>query len=185
MTTPPRYAPGQPLPPYAFVPGHNPHPKRDPQGHMHGVPEPTPPPMDPDDPMASEAFLFGVDLFNRGFYWESHVWWEGLWHAHGRRGDMADLLKGLIRLAAAGVKAKGGKATGLREHALAAAGLFRGLAQRHHQLAGIGLKRLAAVGEEAAARADALAKRGAQRAAALEIALTIPPAPLRGRKEAT
>ncbi len=32
----------------------------------------------------------GVDLFNHGYYWESHEEWESLWHAAGRRGVVAD-----------------------------------------------------------------------------------------------
>ena len=33
-------------------------------------------------------------LFNAGYYWEAHEVWEGLWHAYGRRGATADVLKG-------------------------------------------------------------------------------------------
>jgi hypothetical protein len=46
----------------------------------------------------------GIDLFNHGFYWEAHEVWEGLWNAAGRRGVIATFLKGLIKLAATGVK---------------------------------------------------------------------------------
>lgn len=140
----PRFAPEVDLPSYAHVPGLTPHPKTSPQGHMHGVPEPEPPPMDPDDPGGSEAYLYGVDLFNLGYYWESHVWWEGLWHAHGRQGPVADLLKGLIRYAAAGVKAKAGRAEGVRDHAFAAAGLFDAVAEAGPRMAGLDLATVAA-----------------------------------------
>ena len=63
------------------------------------------PPM-PDDVAASPLFRRGVELFNAGYYWEAHEAWEALWHAAGRRGPTADLLKGLIKLAAAGVKVR-------------------------------------------------------------------------------
>jgi hypothetical protein len=56
------------------------------------------------------AYLRGIDLFNFGYWWESHEAWEGLWRACGRRGPAADFLKGLIKLAAAGVKASTGTA---------------------------------------------------------------------------
>ena len=57
----------------------------------------------------SQAFCFAVDLFNHGYYWESHEVWESLWHACGRRGTAADFLKSLIKLAAAGVKVAEGR----------------------------------------------------------------------------
>ena len=56
-------------------------------------------------------------LFNAGYYWEAHDAWESLWHAHGRRGVVADVIKALIKLAAAGVKAREGHEHGVRIHA--------------------------------------------------------------------
>jgi predicted metal-dependent hydrolase len=80
---------------------------------------------DADNWRASRAFLRGVDLFNHGFYWEAHEAWEGLWHACGRKGAMADFLKGLIQLAAAGVKHREGIPQGVTNHAQRAAELWR------------------------------------------------------------
>lgn len=60
--------------------------------------------LSPDSYQENDDYLYAFDLFNHGFYWESHVWWEELWHLAGRKGDLADLLKALIKLAAAGVK---------------------------------------------------------------------------------
>jgi hypothetical protein len=68
--------------------------------------------------------LRGIRLFNEGYYWEAHEAWESLWHAHGRRGATAQLLQGLIKLAAAGVKAREGRIAGVRTHASRAAALF-------------------------------------------------------------
>jgi predicted metal-dependent hydrolase len=65
-----------------------------------------------------------VALFNAGFYWEAHEVWEALWHAHGRRGPAADVLKGLIKLAAAGVKVRQGQPHGVVTHARRAAEAF-------------------------------------------------------------
>jgi uncharacterized protein len=61
-------------------------------------------------------YLWGVDLFNHGYYWEAHEAWEALWHAAGRRGPMADFLKGLIKLAAAKVKQLEGRPEGVKRH---------------------------------------------------------------------
>jgi predicted metal-dependent hydrolase len=125
----PRFAPDVPLPPYSYVPGRFPHPVSDPAGHLFGkAPEP-PEPLDPARWQASRAYLHGVDLFNHGYYWEAHEVWEGLWHAAGRTGTTADFLKGLIKLAAAGVKVREGKPRGVASHARQAAALFRQTAQ--------------------------------------------------------
>jgi predicted metal-dependent hydrolase len=115
--TPPRYCQEQPLPPYSYVTGLSPHPTRDERGHSFGRHEPPPAPLDNETYRTNPAYLYGLDLFNHGFYWEAHEAWEALWHAAGRRGPAADFLKGLIKLAAAGVKAREGRAAGVRQHA--------------------------------------------------------------------
>lgn len=126
---PRRYAPEVPLPPYAHVPGRTPHPVSDPAGHMAGR-QPAPlPPLDPGQWYRSAAYLAGIDLFNYGYYWEAHEAWEGLWHAAGRKGTTADFLKGLIKLAAAGVKHGAGRPDGVRSHARRAAELWQGVAR--------------------------------------------------------
>jgi uncharacterized protein len=129
--TPPRYLPDEPLPPYAYVPGRSPHPFSDPAGHSHGSVREHPAVPDPDNWRASQAFVRGVDLFNHGFYWEAHEAWEGLWHACGRRGVVADFLKGLIQLAVAGVKHRQGLLPGVTNHARRAAELWRATGQEH------------------------------------------------------
>ena len=123
--SPPRYLPNEPLPPYAYVPGRQPHPTRDPEGHSHGRAEVPAAAPDPDRPFSSAAFLRGIDLFNLGYYWEAHEVWESLWHACGRSGPTADFLKGLIKLAAAGVKSREGNVAGVRRHAERARELFQ------------------------------------------------------------
>lgn len=126
---PPRYAPDRPFPPYAFVPGRTPHPTRDPRGHSFGGSAgPAEPPTDPPDPVSWRScrpYLFAVDLFNHGYYWEAHEAWEELWHACPDSTPVRPFLQGLIRLSAAGVKARAGNARGVRRHARRAAELFR------------------------------------------------------------
>ena len=118
--------PGDPLPPYAFVPGGPwPHPASSPEGHAFGAPQETPAPIDPKHWNASTLYVRGFTLFNAGYYWEAHEAWESLWHAHGRHGRTADLLKGLIKLAASGVKVREGQPHGVIVHARRAADLFR------------------------------------------------------------
>lgn len=77
-----------------------------------------------------DEYLRGIDLFNCGYYWEAHESWEHVWHACGRQGETADFLKGLIKLAAAGVKAREGRVIGVQRHATRAIELFRQVISR-------------------------------------------------------
>jgi uncharacterized protein len=105
-------------PPYAYVPGGPwPRPTGTPPDRSSG-------PIAGDDWPASPGYLHGVELFNAGYYWEAHEAWEALWHAHGRRGATADLIKGLIKLAAAGVKVGQGQRPGVVTHARRAGECF-------------------------------------------------------------
>jgi uncharacterized protein len=114
-----------PLPPYAFVPGGPwPHPTGSPEGHSAGTVRETVTPIVGNAWSHSAAYLRGVALFNAGYYWEAHEAWEGLWHAHGRVGPTADLLKALIKLAAAGVKVRQRQRHGVVTHARRAGALF-------------------------------------------------------------
>ncbi|MER9548336.1 DUF309 domain-containing protein [Mesorhizobium sp. M0322] len=70
-------------------------------------------------------FLWGIDLFNHGYYWEAHEAWEPLWQAAKLSAQHRMFFKGLILLAAAGVKIREGKRVAAARHATRAAWLFR------------------------------------------------------------
>lgn len=114
---PPRFLPDEAFPAYAYLPGHSPHPVRDPSGHSHDLTVVEPPTPDPARWRDSHAYLRGIDLFNHGYYWEAHEAWEGLWNACGRSGATALFLQALIVLAAAFLKSRAGSETGARAHA--------------------------------------------------------------------
>jgi len=142
---PDRYVPDEPFPPYAYVPGHWPHPENDPEGHAFDDDEsPLDTPLDPDDWRSCREYLFGIDLFNHGYYWEAHESWERLWHAAGRSGLTADFLRALIKFAAAGVKIRQGNERGLDRHAEKAVRQFEQLTDRleSDRYAGLVLDRL-------------------------------------------
>lgn len=125
MTAAPRYAPEFPFPPYSYVSGHWPHPLRDPMGHSYGmvhVPVVFP---DQSEWRSCREYCYAVDLWNAGYYWEAHEQWEALWHAAGRGGVTADFFKALIKLAAAGVKAREGRPEGVLRHLRRAIQLFQ------------------------------------------------------------
>lgn len=114
-TATPRYAPEHRFPVGSYVPGHTPDPRR------QATPSSREPAyavevLDPADFWRCDRYRFGMDLWNHGYYWEAHEAWEGLWHAAGRAGPVGALLKGLIRLAAAGVKVRQGNPQSVGSH---------------------------------------------------------------------
>ncbi len=145
MNHPVRLAPEIALPPYAYIPGTGlPHPTSDPRGHSFGkahtvVAEPL-----PQDWTTCKPYLYGIDLFNYGYYWEAHESWESIWKVCQREGTAARFLKGLIKLAAAGVKMREGRAEGVISHSRRAAELFRSVAADSPIFMGLSLSDLIA-----------------------------------------
>jgi hypothetical protein len=120
----PRWLRQKSFPPYAYLPGKKPHPVRDPMGHSYHV---EPIPVAAEASLDSDAFLWGLDLFNHGYYWEAHEAWEGLWQVADRDGPLRMLLKGLILLSAAGIKIRESKQAAAVRHTGRAAALLRRL----------------------------------------------------------
>jgi len=143
-----RFLPEEPFPAYAFIPGRFPHPTSDPAGHSYGVEPGVPAKVEAEKWRECRPYLYGIDLFNSGYYWESHVVWESLWIACGRKGVVADYLKGLIKLAAAGVKALEGKPEGVKSHSGRAAQLFRQVSQSAAHLMGFQVNDLLVMADE-------------------------------------
>ena len=127
--------PDKAFPEYAFLPGHNPHPNKE-GGHSYGVPEVEPLPLDSEFPFRSEEYLFSLDLYNFGFYWESHVGFEALWNKAGRTGFIADFLKALIKLGAAGIKARLKLEKAFEGHLERGYELFKAIQVNHPLVAG-------------------------------------------------
>ncbi len=125
------------LPPYAFVPGQNPHPEKA-GGHMENI-EVKVSALSPQNPEKNQDYLYGIDLFNHGYYWESHVWWEALWNEAGRKGVLADFLKGLIKISAAGVKFKLGSIEPTIGHIDRAIELLSSIQKEHGTYCGLNL----------------------------------------------
>jgi len=143
----------RPLPPYSYVPGHeHPHPVTDPRGHLYGqAPAVSIPPetLDqlPTEPAsrrralaallaADPEWLYALELFNSGYYWESHEAWEHFWNQLGRTTPEARFVQGLIHLAAACVKLREGKPEGVTRHTERARELLGGLSAANHGDAG-------------------------------------------------
>jgi hypothetical protein len=110
----PRYLPDEPLPRYRYLPGVDPHPRRDPCGHSYErvarlIRHPD---WRPEAWPELSAWLRGVDLFNALYFWEAHESWEALWAAKPKESAPALLLQGLIQVAAALLKIRLGSVRG-------------------------------------------------------------------------
>lgn len=108
----------------------------DPRGHLYGQAHPAPIPSEslarlPTEPASrrralaalfatNSEWLYALELFNGGFYWEAHEAWEAFWHALGRTTPEARHVQGLIHLAAACVKIREGRPEGVKRHAVRA-----------------------------------------------------------------
>jgi hypothetical protein len=101
------------LPAYRFVPGLNPHPTEDPAGHAYGRTESVSR-LVAERWWDNDTYLHGIDLYHRGYYWEAHEAWEGLWRQVRRDEAEGLFLQGLILNSAAQLKAHMGAARGAR-----------------------------------------------------------------------
>lgn len=97
-----RYS-SRPLPVYRFVPGVTPHPRRHPAGHSYGQPEPALLAPAADQWQTSDAYLYGVDLYNFAFWWECHEVFEAFWRAAPKT-EPGCFFQALIHVAAANLK---------------------------------------------------------------------------------
>jgi predicted metal-dependent hydrolase len=60
--------------------------------------------IDPSGWETCSLYLRGVDLFNHAYFWESHEAFEALWRGSPEGSAAADLLQGLIQVAASEIK---------------------------------------------------------------------------------
>ena len=102
------------FPPYTYLPGHRPHPTRDPEGHGFEI-------LTQGDAFLSltawescEAYRLGVELFNQGYYWEAHEAWEQVWRTMGKHTHEGQFIQGLIKVSAAAIKIRQGHSKAAR-----------------------------------------------------------------------
>jgi len=73
--------------------------------------------------MTSEDYRYGIELYNRAYWWEAHEVFEGFWHAFGRTTEAGNFFQALIQCAAANLKREVGHEPAVRK--LVANGLAR------------------------------------------------------------
>lgn len=92
------------FPPYRYVPGKEPHPVRDPGGHSYNKLPETLDNFTPEQWQSCEPYLYGIDLFNHGYWWEAHEALEVVWVAAGRNTETGLFVQGLIQISVAHLK---------------------------------------------------------------------------------
>lgn len=106
-----RYCPDWPFPAYRYVPGLSPHP------HKAGN-APTQlkkaKALTEDNWHTNQYYLFGIDLYHYGYFWEAHEAWEALWHLTTKNDETGQFLQGLIQNSAAQLKVHLGEWHGAR-----------------------------------------------------------------------
>ncbi|MEZ5943895.1 MAG: DUF309 domain-containing protein [Planctomycetaceae bacterium] len=124
-----RLLPQADLPRYTHIPGAGtPHPYRDPRGHSYNR-RPIPAKSLREELWAeNRSYLLGLDLFNLGFYWEAHDEWDRLLRVTNHESLTGMFLKGLVKMAAAGVKVREESIHGVRRHAASAGEVFADVA---------------------------------------------------------
>jgi uncharacterized protein len=89
------------LPAQPYVPGRTPRPER---GIVFEIAKRAPAVTDPECWERNEAYLAGLRLYAKGYFWEAHEVWEPVW-MHARPNSVErHLIQALIQTANAGLK---------------------------------------------------------------------------------
>lgn len=99
---------------------------------------------DPQTVQKLTAFLFGVDLYNAGFFWEAHEVWEPVWMSLPPNSRERIACQALIQAANGCLKLGIGRSAAFAKLAAEVARLVRDAASQGGLVAGIALDRWAA-----------------------------------------
>ncbi len=127
------------VPAYTYVPGHWPHPNRDPEGHRFDQSLSPAKHLNLTDWETCTRYTEGIELFNQGYYWEAHEAWEEIWRLDGKHGPQGQLLQGLIKIAAAGIKIRQGHSKASRSLLTQASKHINKVMDKHPEKFGAGL----------------------------------------------
>ena len=124
-----RMLPNAELPRYTHIPGtKTPHPFRDQRGHSYGRKPGPCYPLEEARWADNRGYLWGLDLFNLGFYWEANEEWEAVARVTPADSLPNLFLRGMAKLAASGVKVREMSIHGVRRHAASAGEMFADVA---------------------------------------------------------
>jgi len=123
-----------PLPPYKFRKGESPHPTQHSEGHFREKKTFRCPELDAANWRDCQGYLFALDLFNHGYFWECHEVLEDLWFSVEPGTPIRHFLQAFIQCTVTHWQASSGRARAARRlllriprHVRGAAGLELGL----------------------------------------------------------
>ena len=132
----PRYLPDLEFPRYRHLPGQTPHPHTHPLGHRFSLAG-AELPLTAENWPTHRAYLAGIDLYNRTFWWEAHEAWEGPWRISAP--ECRCHLQGLVQLAAALIKWHQGNHRGMEKLVHSSQALLETLVATHPHHLGMDL----------------------------------------------
>jgi len=94
----------RPLPVYRHLPFTNAHPFLDEDGHSYGEKLSPSHSFATDNWQNCDEYLYSIDLFNYGFWWEAHERLKFVSIGAGRESETGQFVQGLIQVAAALLK---------------------------------------------------------------------------------
>ena len=100
----PRWLPEKRFPSYAYLPGRQPHPVRDPAGHSYQTEAM---PVAAAVSLDSDIFLWGLDLFNHGYYWDVNERGIGTLYFRAKGTPVLGLMRGTPVSARSGEACRG------------------------------------------------------------------------------
>ncbi|MCE9625455.1 MAG: DUF309 domain-containing protein [Deltaproteobacteria bacterium] len=92
----------------------HPHPVIDPKGHSYKKEEEKPEYLPPEKWKQNDLYLYGIDLFNNGYWWEAHEAWETIWLTTPKTDLEGQYLQGLIQFSASLLKLFSGSEKGFQ-----------------------------------------------------------------------
>ena len=99
----PRYS-DKAFPPYRFIPRETPHPTEHPEGHSYKKKESPVEILTETNWSRHPTYLYAVDLYNYGYWWEAHENFEQLWRLYPKNDLTRNFFQGLIKISAAFLK---------------------------------------------------------------------------------
>jgi len=94
----------KPMPEYRHLPFKTPHPYMDEGGHSYGQDLPKVESFDEQNWQRCDTYLFAIDLFNQGYWWEAHELLKQVCYCVGRDSQIGSFLEAVIQIAAGELK---------------------------------------------------------------------------------
>jgi uncharacterized protein len=102
------------LPPYCFKKHTSPHPTQHPDGHFRERETYNCPRLAENNWRDCEGYLFALDLFSQGYFWECHEVLEDLWHSVDNDSPVHHYLQAFIQCTVTHWQASSGRISAAR-----------------------------------------------------------------------